>query len=112
MAILCELASISAVSFGLGFSDSIKGPNELLLLSSDGIPAIHSSKSKCTKRNAGIYNVIHYKGERNIDAILDPEEHRPRRQVWERAMSTKGKSVFTTLLAHVVPLSFQNAMVA
>ncbi|KAK4447358.1 Tryprostatin B 6-hydroxylase [Podospora aff. communis PSN243] len=64
-------------------------PNELMILSSAGIPPIHASKSGCRKRNAGVYNVIHYKGEYNLDSILDREEHRWRRQVWEKAMTTK-----------------------
>lgn len=38
-----------------------------------------------------MYNVIHYKGEYNLDTILDREEHRWRRQVWERAMTSKGE---------------------
>ncbi|KAK0710627.1 cytochrome P450 [Lasiosphaeris hirsuta] len=64
-------------------------PNELLILSTDAIPKIHSSKSGCRKRDAGIYNVVTYKGEYNLDSILDREEHRWRRRVWERAMTTK-----------------------
>jgi len=63
-------------------------PNELAILSTDAIPKIHAAKSGCRKRNAGVYNVVHYKGEYNLDTILDREEHRWRRQVWERAMTT------------------------
>lgn len=67
-----------------------KAPNELFILSTDAITKIHASKSGCRKRNAGLYNVLHYKGEYNLDSILDREEHRWRRQIWERAMTTKG----------------------
>ncbi|KAK3356649.1 cytochrome P450 [Lasiosphaeria hispida] len=73
------------------YGDIIRiGPNELLILSTDAIPKIHSAKSGCRKRDAGIYNIVTYKGEYNLDSILDREEHRWRRQVWERAMTTKG----------------------
>ncbi|KAK0641738.1 cytochrome P450 [Cercophora newfieldiana] len=69
-------------------------PNELLILSSAAIPAIHAAKSGCRKRNAGVYNVVHYNGAYNLDSILDREEHRWRRQVWERAMTTKALTVY------------------
>lgn len=65
------------------------GPNELYIRSSDAIQTIHAAKSGCRKRNAGVYNVVTFKGEPNLDSILDREEHRYRRQVWERAMTTK-----------------------
>ncbi|KAK0610800.1 cytochrome P450 [Immersiella caudata] len=69
-------------------------PNELMILSSAAIPPIHASKSGCRKRNAGVYNVVHYKGEYNLDSILDREEHRWRRQVWEKAMTTKSLAAY------------------
>ncbi|KAK5651342.1 hypothetical protein OQA88_12575 [Cercophora sp. LCS_1] len=69
-------------------------PNELLILSSTAIPTIHASKSGCRKRNAGVYNVVHYNGAHNLDSILDREEHRWRRQIWERAVTSKALGVY------------------
>jgi len=73
-------------------------PNELLILRSDGIQKIHSSKSGCEKLNAGVYDFISYQGEHNLDSILTREQHRPRRMVWERAFTTKGKSPSSLLI--------------
>ncbi|GAB1318032.1 Cytochrome P450 E-class, group IV [Madurella fahalii] len=64
-------------------------PNELFIVSSEAIPKIHASKSGCKKRDTGIYDVILYKGESNLVSMLNHEEHRWRRQVWERAMTKK-----------------------
>jgi len=70
-------------------------PNELLVLNSAAIPAIHAAKSGCRKRNAGVYDVLHYNGAYNLDSILDREEHRWRRRVWERGMTTQGITYLT-----------------
>ncbi|KAK4455098.1 Tryprostatin B 6-hydroxylase [Podospora aff. communis PSN243] len=70
------------------------GPNDLAILSTDALPTLHSSKSKCTKRHAGIYSVVHYNGTPNLDSITDREEHRWRRQVWERAMTTSAQAEY------------------
>ncbi|KAK3990437.1 Tryprostatin B 6-hydroxylase [Cladorrhinum sp. PSN332] len=69
-------------------------PNELLILRSDGIQKIHGVKSGCRKRNAGIYDFIHYQGAQNLDSILDREEHRPRRMIWERAFTAKAIATY------------------
>lgn len=42
-----------------------------------------------------------YKGEANLDSIFDREEHRYRRQVWERAMTTKAISGYETTTREV-----------
>ncbi|KAK3312632.1 cytochrome P450 [Apodospora peruviana] len=76
-------------------SDIVRiAPNELAILSTDAIQKIHSSRSGCRKRNAGVYDVLHYKGEYNLDSILDREEHRYRRQVWEKAMTTSSLAAY------------------
>ncbi|KAK1757195.1 Tryprostatin B 6-hydroxylase [Echria macrotheca] len=76
-------------------------PNELLILSTDAIPKIHAAKSGCRKRHAGVYDVVHYRGAYNLDSILDREEHRWRRQVWERAMTTSSLSSYEPLTREV-----------
>ncbi|KAK3998210.1 Tryprostatin B 6-hydroxylase [Cladorrhinum sp. PSN332] len=69
-------------------------PNELYIVSSDAIDKIHASKSKCRKKDAGVYNALESKGQYNLDGILTREEHRWRRQVWERAMSSKQLAIY------------------
>lgn len=63
------------------------------MLSVEGIQKIHARDSGCRKLNAGIYDVIHFKGAHNLNSVLTREEHGPRRKIWERAFTTKGKSL-------------------
>lgn len=63
------------------------------MLSVEGIQKIHARDSRCRKLNAGIYDVIHFKGAHNLNSVLSREEHGPRRKIWERAFTTKGKSL-------------------
>ncbi|KAK4228689.1 Tryprostatin B 6-hydroxylase [Podospora fimiseda] len=69
-------------------------PNELYIATSDAIDKIHASRSKCRKKDAGVYNALESKGQFNLDGILTREEHRWRRQVWERAMTTKQLGIY------------------
>jgi len=62
---------------------------------------VHGSQSSCRKRNAGVYDFIHYKGSYNLDSILDREEHRPRRQIWERAMTTRAIQAYERITREV-----------
>ncbi|KXX76972.1 Tryprostatin B 6-hydroxylase [Madurella mycetomatis] len=64
-------------------------PNELFIVSSDAVTKIHASKSGCRKRSTGMYDVLNYKGESNLVSMVHHEDHRWRRQVWERAMTKK-----------------------
>ncbi|KAL7787138.1 cytochrome P450 [Trichoderma ceciliae] len=64
------------------------GPNELMLLSIDALQKVHGAGSKCSKRNT-VYEVVHYEGCPNIDSILNRDDHRWRRQIWDRAFNTK-----------------------
>ncbi|KAK4205494.1 putative cytochrome P450 E-class, group I [Triangularia verruculosa] len=69
-------------------------PNEVFMLSVEGIQKIHSRESGCRKLNVGIYDVIHFKGEHNLNSILTREEHAPRRRIWERAFTTKALAMY------------------
>lgn len=69
-------------------------PNELYIVSPEAIQKIHAGKSGCSKKDAGVYNHVHYNGEYNIDSIMNREEHRWRRQVWEKAMTTKSLGIY------------------
>lgn len=68
-------------------------PNEVFMCSVEGIRKIHMRDSGCRKLNAGVYDVIHFEGEYNLDSIMTREEHAPRRKVWERAFSTKALAI-------------------
>ncbi|KAH8883039.1 cytochrome P450 [Thozetella sp. PMI_491] len=64
------------------------GPNELVLRSADAIQKVHGAQSKCDKSDT-FYEFVTYKGELNIDSQPRREEHRWRRQVWDRALNSK-----------------------
>ncbi|KAK4653470.1 hypothetical protein QC762_506640 [Podospora pseudocomata] len=68
-------------------------PNEVFMLSVEGIQKIHARDSGCRKLNAGIYDVIHFKGAHNLNSVLTREEHGPRRKIWERAFTTKALAI-------------------
>ncbi|KAM7196765.1 Tryprostatin B 6-hydroxylase [Naviculisporaceae sp. PSN 640] len=86
-------------------SDIIRiGPNELFIRDASAIQLIHGSKSGCRKRNAGIYNVVTFQGEPNLDSILDREPHRFQRQVWERAMTTKALASYEVQTREVLAI--------
>lgn len=82
--------NLSIYGFGCLVANRNEAPNELFIVSSDAIPKIHASKSGCSKRGTGVYDVVNYKGESNLDSMVHHEDHRWRRQVWERAMTKKG----------------------
>ncbi|KAK4168375.1 Tryprostatin B 6-hydroxylase [Cladorrhinum sp. PSN259] len=69
-------------------------PNELYIVSSDAVDKIHASRSKCRKKDAGVYNALESQGQFNLDGILTREEHRWRRQVWERTVTTKQLAIY------------------
>lgn len=67
-------------------------PNELLLVSVDAQQKVHGAQAKTSKKNT-FYDFVNYHGAPNLDTILNREEHRWRRQVWDRAMNGKGKQL-------------------
>lgn len=62
------------------------------MLSVDALQKIHGAHSKCSKRNT-LYETMGYNGCPNLDSMLDRGDHRWRRQVWDKAMNTKGTSI-------------------
>lgn len=64
------------------------GPNELMSLSLDAQHKIHGAGSQCSKRDSP-YEAVNYKGHPNLDTILNHKDHRWRRQIWDKAFSTK-----------------------
>ena len=65
------------------------GPDELFIFTVDGHSKVNGSQSKCTKKDT-VYEAVKCRGESNLDSILSREEHRPRRLIWDKAMSSKG----------------------
>ncbi|KAH8799714.1 cytochrome P450 [Xylogone sp. PMI_703] len=85
------------------YGDIIRiAPNELLIVSLDAQQKIHNTQSKVNKKNT-LYDFMHYNGAHNLDSILDKEEHRWRRQVWDKALNTKALEkyeAYTREVAH------------
>ncbi|UKZ52617.1 hypothetical protein TrVGV298_006398 [Trichoderma virens] len=76
-------------------------PNELIVLSTDAQQKIHAASSQCSKKDTA-YEAINYKGYQNIETILTREEHRWRRQVWDKAFNTKTLESYESYAREVV----------
>jgi hypothetical protein len=63
---------------------------DLMLRSADAVQKVMGSQSLCTKRGIGLFDALTINGEHSVEAILDTDEHRWRKQVWDRAMSNRG----------------------
>lgn len=66
----------------------LPGPNEVMTLSIDALQKVHGAGSQCSKQNTP-YEAVAYKGYPNLDTVLNHKDHRWRRQVWDKAFSTK-----------------------
>jgi hypothetical protein len=57
----------------------------------DAMTEVHGSSAKCYKGNS--YTSLEYGHGRvlNVDCIADKAEHRYRRQIWDKAFTTKGR---------------------
>jgi hypothetical protein len=87
METLCELVRANA-TFGWTcfFADyALTGPNELMVLSLDALSKLHAADSRC--RKSALFDIIEYKGSHSLHSLVDRQEHRDRRRVWERAMT-------------------------
>jgi hypothetical protein len=42
-------------------------------------------------KRESFYELVNYKGVQNLSTMQDIEEHRWRRQVWDKALNTKGE---------------------
>lgn len=69
---------------------SLSAPNELIVLSTDAQQKVFGVGTRCSKENTS-YESVAYKGFQNLEAATNREEHRKRRQIWDKAFSTKGK---------------------
>ncbi|KAL0935946.1 cytochrome p450 [Colletotrichum truncatum] len=65
------------------------GPNAISVVNLDAFNKIHGPQAKSSKRGSGFYDSLVSFGERNLDVILDNDEHRDRRKIWDLALGTK-----------------------
>ncbi|KAH8124571.1 hypothetical protein ACSS6W_007787 [Trichoderma asperelloides] len=84
------------------YGDIIRiGPNELMALSIDAQQKIHGAGSPCSKQNSA-YESVNYNGHPNLDTILNHKDHRWRRQIWDKAFSTKSLEIYERNAREVV----------
>ncbi|KAL6695643.1 cytochrome P450 [Trichoderma pleuroticola] len=76
-------------------------PNELIVLSTDAQQKLFGAGTRCSKENTS-YESVDYKGFQNLEAMTNREEHRKRRQIWDKALSTKPLETYETYAREVV----------
>jgi hypothetical protein len=59
-----------------------------MALSLDAQQKMHGAGSQCSKRDTA-YVAVNYNGHQNLDSIMNHKDHRWRRQIWDKAFSTK-----------------------
>ncbi|EHA51871.1 cytochrome P450 3A24 [Pyricularia oryzae 70-15] len=64
-------------------------PNELMVMAPEALSKVQGMTSKCSKKNTGIFDILHSKGDRMIVALLEKDEHIARRKIWNQALDTK-----------------------
>lgn len=68
-------------------------PNELMVMAPEALSKVQGMTSKCSKKNTGIFDILHSKGDRMIVALLEKDEHIARRKIWNQALDTKRTSL-------------------
>lgn len=66
------------------------GPMDLSLRSADAVQKVMGANSPCTKRGMGVFEIFDLHGGFSLEAILDTDTHRARRQIWDRAQNSQG----------------------
>ncbi|PVI02264.1 cytochrome P450 [Periconia macrospinosa] len=74
------------------------GPNEVVVMRSEGVPAIHGPGSKC--RKAPWYDML--QKERSIHSTRTPQLHQQRRRIWDRGFGTKALRQYQDRIAEHV----------
>ncbi|KAB5570125.1 cytochrome P450 [Coniochaeta sp. 2T2.1] len=74
-------------------SDIVRiGPMDLVIRSAD---AVHKTQTLCGKRGTGTFESFAYEGTWfSLEALMDNDEHRRRRQVWDRAQNGKAMAKY------------------
>ncbi|KAL6898691.1 cytochrome P450 [Trichoderma evansii] len=84
------------------YGDFIRiGPNEVMTLSIDALQKVHGAGSQCSKQNTP-YETVNYNGHLNLDSITNHKDHRWRRQIWDKAFSTKSLETYERNAREVV----------
>ncbi|PTB63052.1 cytochrome P450 [Trichoderma citrinoviride] len=76
-------------------------PNELIFLSIDTQQKLHAATTRCSKRES-VYEVLHYEGHLSLETLLSRDEHRRRRQIWDKAFNTKALESYEAYAREVV----------
>jgi hypothetical protein len=66
------------------------GPMDLMLRSGEAVQKVMGANSPCTKRGMGVFEIFDLHGGFSLEAILDTDSHRTRRQIWDRAQNSQG----------------------
>ncbi|EHK47065.1 hypothetical protein TRIATDRAFT_194962 [Trichoderma atroviride IMI 206040] len=72
-----------------------------MALSLDAQHKVHVAGSACSKRNSA-YEAVNYNGHANLDTIMNHKDHRWRRQIWDKAFSTKSLEAYELYAREVV----------
>ncbi|KAL7944135.1 cytochrome P450 [Trichoderma barbatum] len=76
-------------------------PNELIALSIDAQQKVHGTGTRCSKRDT-VYEALNYEGYTNLESMLNREDHRWRRQVWDKAFNTKALESYESYAREVI----------
>ncbi len=76
----------------------------MAIRSPSALAKVHGAQSRCTKYGTGLYEILESHGEYNVESILHNDEHRLRRQIWDRATSARGSSYVPSLLVFLPEL--------
>lgn len=72
------------------YSPTGLGPMELTFRSGEAVQKVMGANSSCTKRGMGTFEIFDLHGAFSLEAILDSDAHRARRQIWDRAQNSQG----------------------
>ena len=68
----------------------VVGPLDIVCCSADAVQKIMGAGSPCTKRGMGVFEIFDHHGGFSLEAVLDTDTHRARRQIWDRAQNSQG----------------------
>ncbi|KAI5460133.1 L-ornithine-N5-monooxygenase [Mariannaea sp. PMI_226] len=70
------------------------GPNEISILNADAYEKVHGYRTKCSKKDTGVFDSLTYKGEHRLVSITDHTQHRKRRKIWDQSLNKKALEVY------------------
>ncbi|KAH8902894.1 cytochrome P450 3A24 [Coniochaeta sp. PMI_546] len=72
------------------------GPMDLMIRSGEAVQKVMGANSSCTKRGMGVFEIFDLHGGFSLEAILDSDVHRARRQIWDRAQNSQAMAKYET----------------